>query len=193
MIEFIESLQGTPYPVILLVAGLLLILLGLGVVYKEISVSSAYRKTSLFIGIVFSVISVGIYIFPVNGVVNGTDEENRAVQFLEEYFESINNAGNTLDIEELWDYLDEDFRKNSSKGGIKEFKDFWWSVRVKYQLFDCERNIVDIQLTYYDRGDEAFFTELDDDFIRYTLEIRNEQWIIVDGETIEGSNCEPYN
>ncbi len=115
----------------------------------------------------------------------------RAVQVLDEYYQLINNAANKLDLGEAWHYLSPGFQCSSSNCDEDEYKKFWWSVTVEYELYDCEVNESDVHLTYYNRNDGTPTGETK--FLRYTLEEgMNENWFIVNGEVIEGSNCEPY-
>lgn len=105
----------------------------------------------------------------------------QAALFVKESFDSINNAGNLQDVATLMPKI---FAPN-----LQRSADFWWDVRVKYEIYGCEENIIDVYLEYFNREDTFYNNKNNDSFSRHTLDFNNNEWIIIDGEDISGTNC----
>ncbi|HEY60590.1 MAG TPA: hypothetical protein G4N92_07915, partial [Anaerolineae bacterium] len=93
----------------------------------------------------------------------------------------INNAVNKEDIVKIMPKI---FGPNLPRSA-----DFWWKVKVKYEIFGCEENIIDLYLEYYNRSDTFFNDKTNDSLTRNTLDLKDGEWIIIDAVEITGSSC----
>jgi len=104
-----------------------------------------------------------------------------AAIFIKESLDKINSAGNKLDIEEI---LPTVFAKN-----MLQDVDFWWSIKVKYEIYGCDENNIDVKLEYYNRSDTFFDEKTRDSLTRFSLNKIRENWIINKGIEITGTTC----
>lgn len=104
-----------------------------------------------------------------------------AANFIKESFDKINSAGNKLDIAEVLPSL--------YASDISQDIAFWWSIKVKYEIFGCDENIIDVRLQYYNRSDTFFNKKTNESFSRYTLDKINDKWIVTQTVEITGSGC----
>lgn len=113
-----------------------------------------------------------------------TPEVSGIIKILDEYFQLINNAGNKLDLQVPWNYLSRGFQCRLSSCDIEEYKDFWWSFRIEYKLYDCDTNKVDAELTYFGRSNDD--TPNQTKILRYGFD---SDMKIDSGVFIEGTSC----
>lgn len=108
---------------------------------------------------------------------------------MKQYYDAINQA-NEADLRDLWE-----FQKDIGQSKIGLYVDFWKYLIVKYRIYGCPNQTLDIHLSYYNREFEDFSKPVDEkgDWVRYKLGISEGAWEIIEGDasiTSPGANCE---
>ncbi|HEY59165.1 MAG TPA: hypothetical protein G4N92_00535 [Anaerolineae bacterium] len=111
-----------------------------------------------------------------------TPEYYPAAQFVKESFDKINNATDPQDVT--------DIIKGIFGPNLPRDANWWWDTRVRYVIYGCEENIIDIRLEYFKRED-IFLNAKDPrkEYYRYTLDLEDKEWIIAWSVIREGTSC----
>ncbi|MGB8982135.1 MAG: hypothetical protein WCC12_09680 [Anaerolineales bacterium] len=76
-----------------------------------------------------------------------------AVQTVDQYLRFINEAKSNSELSRAWDLMAEEFRCNpTDKCSLENFNNRWWSIQIRYKLYDCGPDTVAAELIYYGRN-----------------------------------------
>ncbi len=112
-------------------------------------------------------------------------------EFVSYYFEGINAAQNSSDLQWGWERLSNNL-KAVSNNSLGRYTEEWLKYRVQYEVWRCSDTSVDVKLTYFGKGDINFINEYTSLWIHYKLSItRGNEWLFESGVSVDshGTNC----
>lgn len=112
------------------------------------------------------------------------------IKAMDQYYKFINNAGTKDDLQRAWDVLSTRYRCDLyTNCKFAEYRDWWWTRKVHYKLYDCGSTAIEAELAYYYRDPQREITPVPPTYVKYWL-VNDGGYLKIDGgQLIEKPEC----